>query len=77
MVALENRLLAPHELARVLNVSLTWVRTHAAPSCKNRIPTKKVGGLLRFDLQEVMGWIETQRGRFNPPVDKDTPEADR
>jgi len=36
-----------------------------------------VGGLLRFDLQEVMGWIETQRGRFNPPVDKDTPEADR
>jgi hypothetical protein len=57
MVTLENRLLAPHELARVLNVSISWVRTHAAPSCRNRIPTKKVGGLLRFDLKEVMDWI--------------------
>lgn len=58
MVALENRLLAPYELARTLNVSISWVRTHSAPSCKNRLPVKKVGGLLRFDLQEVMAWLE-------------------
>ena len=63
MVALENHLLAPHELARVLNVSVSWVRTHAAPSAKNRIPTKKVGGLLRFDLQEVRQWLDQQRVR--------------
>ena len=52
-----SRLLMPHELARALNVSVSWVRNHAAPSCKNRIPTKKVGGFLRFDLKEVMDWV--------------------
>jgi hypothetical protein len=59
---IEDRLLLPHELARVLNVSVSWVRNHAAPSCRNRIPTKKVGGFLRFDLQEVMAWLEKTGG---------------
>ncbi len=61
MVAMEDHLLAPHELARILNVSVSWVRTHAAPSAKNRLPTKKVGGFLRFDLAEVRRWLE-ERG---------------
>jgi excisionase family DNA binding protein len=55
-----NRLLMPYELARVLNVSVSWVRNHAAPSSKKRIPHKKVGGLLRFDLNEVMDWLNHQ-----------------
>ncbi len=67
MVVVENRLLAPHELARVLNVSLSWVRTHTAPSCKKRIPTKKVGGLLRFDLEEVSKWLDQQNLRDDLP----------
>lgn len=54
---IEKRLLMPYELARVLNVPLSWVRTHSAPSSKIRIPVKKVGGLLRYDLQEVMNWL--------------------
>jgi predicted DNA-binding transcriptional regulator AlpA len=62
----ENRLLMPHELARILGVSISWVRTHAAPSSKCRIPTKKVGNLLRFDLQEVMNWINRQQTPVNP-----------
>ncbi len=61
MVALENPLLAPYELARVLNVSISWVRTHAAPSAKNRLPTKKIGNLIRFDLREVRQWLDEQR----------------
>ena len=59
--ATENRLLLPHELARALGVSVSWVRNHAAPSSKNPIPTKRVGRFIRFDLEEVLSWIEKQR----------------
>ncbi len=55
-----KKLLLPHELAKVLNVTISWVRTHSAPSSKNRIPVKKVGNLLRYDLDEVMAWVEKQ-----------------
>jgi hypothetical protein len=57
----ENRLLMPHELARILGVSIAWVRTHSAPSSKNRIPVKKVGNLLRYDLQEVFAWLDKRQ----------------
>jgi len=52
-----NSLLLPHELAKALNVSVSWVRTHSAPSAKDRIPVKKVGGFLRYDLGEVLNWV--------------------
>jgi excisionase family DNA binding protein len=61
----ENCLLKPHELAKTLGVSVNWVRTHAAPSSKHRIPVKKVGNLIRFDLQAVMEWIDKQQGGTN------------
>ncbi len=54
----EPRLIMPHELARALGVSVSWVRSHAAPSAKNRIPVRKVGNLLRFDLEEVLRWVK-------------------
>ncbi len=57
----EDRLLLPHELARTLGVSISWVRNHAAPSSKNPIPTKRVGRFIRFDLDEVLTWVEKQR----------------
>ena len=55
-----KKLLQPHELARVLNVSLGWVYTHSSPNAKRRLPAKRVGGLLRFDLSEVMAWLNQQ-----------------
>jgi excisionase family DNA binding protein len=58
----EKQLLLPHEMARLLRVSPSWVRSHAAPSCKTRIPAKKVGRLIRFDPDEVFAWLETQQG---------------
>lgn len=58
-ISAEDRLLKPHELARILGVSISWVRCHAAPSSKNRIPTQKIGGLLRFDLQDVLQWVRS------------------
>jgi hypothetical protein len=54
----ERKLLLPHELARVLNVSVGWVYTHAASNAKIKIPAKRVGGLLRFDLDEVLRSLE-------------------
>lgn len=50
----EKRLLQPHELARALQVSVGWVYSHASPNAKQKIPAKRVGGLLRFDLHEVL-----------------------
>ncbi len=61
---LPNCLLTPVELSRILNVRVNWVMRHAARSSKYRIPTKKVGGLLRFDLQEVRKWLD-QEGHEN------------
>ncbi len=54
---MEKRLVLPYEVARALGVSVSWVRTHAAPSAKNRMPVQKVGNLLRFDLDQVFEWI--------------------
>lgn len=56
----EKKLLLPHELARVLNVSVGWVYSHASPNAKFRIPAKRVGGLLRFDLDEVIQFLDKQ-----------------
>lgn len=58
-------LLKPEELARALQVSLRWVFEHSSPSSKNPIPVKRVGRLLRFDLREVMQWIDKQKGEVN------------
>jgi hypothetical protein len=56
----DKKLLLPHELARVLNVSVGWVYSHASPNAKFKIPAKRVGGLLRFDLDEVIRFLDKQ-----------------
>jgi len=61
----ENTLLKPEELARALQVSLRWVFEHSSPSSKNPLPVKRVGRLLRFDLGDVMQWIDKQGGGTN------------
>ena len=55
-----KKLLQPHELARVLDVSVAWVYTHAHPNAKGKIPAKRVGGLLRFDLDEVLSSLNKE-----------------
>ncbi len=57
-----NRLLLPEELAQFLNVPVSWVTNHAAPSAKNPLPVKRVGRLLRFDLNEVLEWLNKHGG---------------
>jgi excisionase family DNA binding protein len=44
------------DVARLLNVSRSWVHLH-----KHEIPHLRIGGLLRFDLAEVRSWSLRQR----------------
>ena len=46
------------DVARLLNVSRSWVHLH-----KHEIPHLRLGGLLRFDLAEVRSWSLRQRAR--------------
>jgi len=55
-----KKLLKPHELAQALRVSESWIYCHSAPNAKVKIPTKRVGGLLRYDLDEVMRALDKQ-----------------
>lgn len=52
-----RKLLAAHELARVLNVPVSWVRVRSHPGASNRLPVVKVGKYVRFDLDEVLCWL--------------------
>ena len=56
----ERKLFMPHEVARFLSVSVAWVYNHSAPSAKNPLPVKRVGNLLRYDLEEVLEWVENK-----------------
>ena len=60
-----NRLLLPEELAQFLNVPVSWVTNHAAPSARNPLPVKRVGRLLRFDINEVLEWLNKHGGCDN------------
>jgi len=53
----KGRLITAVECARLLGVSWSWVIRHSAPSAKFRIPVMKVGGLLRYDPEQVLACI--------------------
>lgn len=44
------------DVARLLNVSRSWVHAH-----KDELPHLRIGGLLRFDLAEIRAWSLRQR----------------
>lgn len=55
-----ERLLTPRQVASWLGVSDRWVRDHATRR-KPRIPTVKLGSLLRFRPEDVEEFIAQQR----------------
>ncbi len=54
---MERRYLGIKELAEYLGIPkgtlYVWV-------CQKRIPYAKMGGLLRFDLREIDGWVKAR-----------------
>ena len=63
---MNKRFLTAIEIAEILGVSIDWVRSHSLPSCRNRLPVVKIGGLVRFELDQILKWIRdansTQKG---------------
>lgn len=51
------------KLANTLSVKESWIRSQVF---RKSIPHYKVGGLLRFDLNEIYQWIE---GTYCPSYD--------
>ena len=53
-----ERLLTAKEVARVLNVPVSWVYTKSE---HNELPCVRVGRYVRFDLERVMASFEPGR----------------
>jgi excisionase family DNA binding protein len=54
------KLLTVDELASELRVPISWVYDKTRQTGPGVIPRIKVGKYLRFELNEVMGWLERQ-----------------
>ena len=53
-----KRLLHATELARFLGVTIGWVESHSAPSARRRLPVCRVGKFNRYDLDEILAWLD-------------------
>src|SRR5579864_2886819 len=53
----QEQLLTPADVARILNVSVGWVRDHATRK-QPRLPVVKLGKLLRFRPTDVEQFVE-------------------
>jgi len=58
MITEQKKLLTIHELAELLAVTRSWVRSQIF---KRTIPFIKVGALIRFDFHEIQKWIEDKK----------------
>jgi hypothetical protein len=58
--SLFERLVDAQEAAHCLNVPV-YLLTHPEERARLGIPHYRVGKLVRFKLQELMGWIESQQ----------------
>jgi len=57
-----EKLLTPREVASWLDVSIDWVQDHAT-SKEPRIPSVRIGRLIRFRREEVDAFIALQAQR--------------
>ena len=58
---MEQNLLTVSELAEKLRVPRSWVYSQTRQTDVNSIPKIKVGKYLRFNLNDVMEWLEKQQ----------------
>jgi excisionase family DNA binding protein len=47
-----------HEVARLLHISESWLYQKVS---RREIPFVKMGRALRFDVDEIKQWVETQK----------------
>jgi hypothetical protein len=49
--------ISPKQIAHWLNVSVGWVHDHASGKREPVLPSRPLGKLLRFDVDEVNAWL--------------------
>lgn len=70
---MKKRITPPQGLAEYLDIKLSKVRTLVF---EKQVPTIRIGRLLRFDLDEIDRWLETQKSPRSPDLTVvDVPEA--
>ena len=57
----DDALLTPHDAARFLKVSVSWVYEHVRPEAQDRLPCVKLGKYLRFDARDLRAYIDAKR----------------
>jgi excisionase family DNA binding protein len=58
-----DRLLTAKEIAEVLGVPESWVREHTR---SNAIPHVRLGRYVRYDLDDVLAWVESVKAGGGP-----------
>jgi hypothetical protein len=63
-------LLEPKDIALLLNVPESWVRTRTRASCPKdqQIPYVRLGKYVRFVLVDVQAWIERSGKQTKQPI---------
>jgi excisionase family DNA binding protein len=59
-----DRLLTIREVAEMLQVPVSWVYGRTRKRSSERMPGYRLGKYWRFDRDEVLAWIQRQRGDF-------------
>jgi predicted DNA-binding transcriptional regulator AlpA len=59
------KLLTLKDLAAELRVPVSWVYSRTRQTGPGAIPRIKVGKYLRFELKDVMAWLEKQNANSN------------
>jgi excisionase family DNA binding protein len=67
-----DRLRTANEIADVLGVPESWVREHTRSGA---IPHVKLGRYVRYDLDDVLAWVETIKSGGGPRFRKYLPRA--
>ena len=57
---MDEQLLTPDELARVLKVPTTWIYSRTRNANSNGFPVHKIGKYIRFSAGEVLNWLREQ-----------------
>jgi excisionase family DNA binding protein len=65
-----EKLLTPREVASWLDVSVDWVQDHATTKAP-RIPSVRIGKLIRFRREDVVTFIAHQAQRQPPAFTRD------
>jgi excisionase family DNA binding protein len=57
-----DELLTVADVAKILNVPVSWVYDRTRRRGLDRLPHLKLGKYVRFQLQEILHWLDRNKG---------------